>query len=108
MKEQILVRVKGFGWDDVKHPWSKNNVRFTSVQLMNHFVQVILPMEHQCDIPSEPPMNFPEAPDKFRLGTLVTDLDVGGESAIIGSQQLVDDAIQECIRQVADGEIDVD
>jgi hypothetical protein len=34
----------------------KNNVPYTSVQLMNHFVSSVLAVEHERDIPDEPPV----------------------------------------------------
>ena len=45
VKEQILIRVKGFGWDKAAHAWSKGNVPYSSMELMTHFVEVVLPME---------------------------------------------------------------
>jgi hypothetical protein len=38
VKEQIMIQVKGFGWKDVAHAWSKGNVSFNSAEFMEHFV----------------------------------------------------------------------
>eukprot|EP00957_Ditylum_brightwellii_P039469 2985750-Ditylum_brightwellii.AAC.1 len=69
VKEQILIRYLGFGWEEARHPWSKNNTPFTSVQLLNHFIDVFLPLENKYDIPSEPLVKLPQPPDLSLLGT---------------------------------------
>ena len=45
VKEQIVIRWKGFGWDEAAHAWSKDQRPYSSLELMNHFVKVVLPME---------------------------------------------------------------
>ena len=45
VKEQIMIRTKGSGWDDAAHPWSKNGQAFSSDELMKHFIETVLPME---------------------------------------------------------------
>ena len=110
VKEQIMIRVKGFGWEDLKHPWSKNNVPYTSIELMNHFVQVILTAEREREIPDGPSMNLPGPSEKLKLGT-TTELEVGGgENAnTVGFRdQMVQEAEDELNRRVADGKIDLD
>eukprot|EP00957_Ditylum_brightwellii_P164732 12542178-Ditylum_brightwellii.AAC.1 len=69
VKEQILICYLGFGWEEVHHPWSKNNTPFTSVQCLNHFIDVALPLDNKYDIPSEPLVKLPQPPDLPLLGT---------------------------------------
>eukprot|EP00957_Ditylum_brightwellii_P050624 3838291-Ditylum_brightwellii.AAC.1 len=54
VKEQILIRYLGFGWEEAHHTLSKNDTPFTSVQLLTHFIDVVLLLENKYDIPSEP------------------------------------------------------
>ena len=35
MKLQIQIRVKGFGWKNLKHAWSKNGKDYTAAELKN-------------------------------------------------------------------------
>ena len=43
MKEQIRIRVLGFGWDDLHHPWSKGGVDYTPELLRDYLIATILP-----------------------------------------------------------------
>ena len=52
VKEQIMIRVKGFGWEDAAHAWSKGNVPYNSAELMEYFVTVVLPMTEERGVPT--------------------------------------------------------
>ena len=54
VKEQIRIRVQGFGWDDLHHPWSKGGVDFTPEQLRDHLINKIIPEQHKRGIPATP------------------------------------------------------
>jgi len=69
IKEQISICRKGFGWEDAGHHWSNDRSTFTSMQLLPHLLNIVLPTETERQIPSEPPFNFPEALDRLQLGT---------------------------------------
>eukprot|EP00957_Ditylum_brightwellii_P119725 9135024-Ditylum_brightwellii.AAC.1 len=69
VKEQILIHYLEFGLEEVHHPWSKNNTPFSSVHLLNHFIDVVLLLENKYDFPSEPPVKLPQPPDLPLLGT---------------------------------------
>ena len=69
VKEQILIRYLGLGWEDALHPWSSQGVVFNSQQLLNHLIEKVIPMTGQQEVPSEPPINFPEPPEMMTLGT---------------------------------------
>ena len=45
VKEQISIRRKGFGWEDVGHYWTKDGYTFTSSELFDHFINVVLEAE---------------------------------------------------------------
>ena len=48
VKGQIQIQSVGLGWPEAHHPWSKNNVHFTPTQLMEHFVNVVIPLAEYC------------------------------------------------------------
>ena len=58
LKENILIRVKGFGWDWCKHAWSKNGKKYTIAKLSTH-LQYIIKVEKAYKIPNEPPLKVP-------------------------------------------------
>jgi hypothetical protein len=61
---------------------------------MNHFVSSVLAVERERDIPDEPPVNLPDAPDTYQLGT-TSELDFGGEiSALTTVEQLKEEAVR--------------
>ena len=70
VKEQISIRRKGFGWEDVGHNWSKNGYTFTSKDLFDHFVSVVLEAECSRDIPSEPNISLSIDKYQHKLGTM--------------------------------------
>jgi hypothetical protein len=77
IKENIMIRVKGFGWDWCKHPWSKDNRKYSVFELARH-LQFIIKKEKSMDIPTEPPFNVPQRLELGVLGTqtsIVADLD---------------------------------
>ena len=39
MKLQIQIRVKGFGWKDLKHAWSQNGKDHTAEKLKKHLIE---------------------------------------------------------------------
>jgi len=43
VKEQIRIRVAGFGWKDLHHPWSKNGKEFSPDELFEHLIKKIIP-----------------------------------------------------------------
>jgi len=69
MKEQINIRVLGFGWDDLHHPWSKGGVDYTPEQLRDYLIATILPEQKKRTIPAIPSIKLPSRGDKNRLGT---------------------------------------
>ena len=45
VKEQIRIRVIGFGWKDLSHPWSKNGKEYLPDDLLEHLVEMIIPKQ---------------------------------------------------------------
>ena len=41
IKENIMIRVKGYGWEWCKHPWSKNGHKYTVAELASHLRYII-------------------------------------------------------------------
>jgi hypothetical protein len=71
MKEQISIRKKGFGWDDAGHKWSENGYVYSSRELLDHFLNIVLPIQQSGDrpIPTEPPVTLSAVNDSLSLGT---------------------------------------
>jgi hypothetical protein len=79
VKEQILIWYLGLGWTKAYHPWSKNKHIFSPYELMEHFVKVVLPLDHTEVVPNAPPMNLPGLPSLPTLGTVAHDIDALAE-----------------------------
>ena len=78
VKEQILIRYSGLGWEQAYHPWSENGQLFSSRKLLKHLLNVVIPMEKEEDVPKEPPFVAPKMPEMKSLraiSDLVQDLE---------------------------------
>eukprot|EP00956_Cyclotella_meneghiniana_P008423 scaffold11328_cov66-Cyclotella_meneghiniana.AAC.8 len=64
VKQQIVIRWKGFGWDEAAHAWSKDQRPYSSLELMKHFVEVVLPMEKHW-VPDKPLLRFQDNTTKY-------------------------------------------
>jgi hypothetical protein len=40
LKEQILIRYVGLGWEEAYHPWSKAGYIFTPIELLEHLTKI--------------------------------------------------------------------
>ena len=77
VKENITIRVRGFGWDWCKHAWSKDNRKYTVYELAQH-LRHIIKEEKKLVIPLEAIFNVPQRKELGVLGTqssLVAELD---------------------------------
>ena len=75
LKENIMIRVKGLGWDWCKHAWSKNGQQYSIKELADHLRWIIKEeRKRQIVIPSEPPVNVPKRMDVPVLGTEIDDI----------------------------------
>ena len=68
LKENIMIRVKGFSWDWCKHPWSKDGRKYTIKELADH-LRWIIKEEKKHSIPDEPLPNVPQQISLPVLGT---------------------------------------
>ncbi|KAL7552655.1 hypothetical protein ACHAWF_015887 [Thalassiosira exigua] len=76
IKTNIMIRVKGFGWEWCAHAWSKNGRKYTVTELANHLRTCIRKESQKIKkglvIPTEP---MPKMPSRRPTGTLGTDID---------------------------------
>ncbi len=68
VKEQILIRYLGLGWEEAHHPWSKNKHQY------KHLCEVVIPLQDVKEVPSEAPIKLPTRPDRYTLSTKSADL----------------------------------
>jgi hypothetical protein len=107
VKEPILIRRLGFGWEDCAHQWSSKGHTYSSRELLNFLKSTVLPIEIKCGIPSEPTTNYVTTVSiNYELGT-VSDLQFVDESINTkGSDELAMDAIEERERREQEYETD--
>jgi hypothetical protein len=74
VKEQILIRYLGLGWEEAHHPWSKNKHQYTASELLKHLCEIVIPLEDINKVPKQAPIKLPTRPDDFTLGTKSADL----------------------------------
>jgi hypothetical protein len=68
IKEQLLMRSLGIGWNESYHAWSKDGQPYTSTHLFRFFKQEVIPLAGKLDVPGEPPLNLPLPPEIQSLG----------------------------------------
>ncbi len=56
VKEQILIRYLGLGWEEAHHPWSKNKHIYTASELLKHLCEVVIPLQDVKEVPDQPPI----------------------------------------------------
>ncbi len=74
MKEQILIRYLGLGWEEAHHPWSKNKHQYTASELLKHLCEVVIPLQDVKEVPDQAPIILLVQPDSFTLRTKLADL----------------------------------
>jgi hypothetical protein len=60
LKENIMIGVKGFGWEWCKHQWSKDGRKYTIEELAHHLHHIIKEEKNHKMIPSKPAPNVPK------------------------------------------------
>ena len=65
-----LIRYLGLGLEEAHHPWSENGHTFTSKELLNHFIHVVLPLEKKSELPMEASTTAPPLPTLQTVGTV--------------------------------------
>jgi len=74
LKEQILIRYVGLGWEEAYHPWSKAGYIFTPIELLGHLTKVVIPLQRYKIVPEHLPMNLLCQPTLPTLGTKASDI----------------------------------
>eukprot|EP00956_Cyclotella_meneghiniana_P021900 scaffold40590_cov37-Cyclotella_meneghiniana.AAC.2 len=62
------MRVKGFGWVQFDHAWSKGGRKYSGFELAKH-LQKIIKEEKKIAVPNEPPLIAPQRVSLSVLGT---------------------------------------
>ncbi len=75
VRNQILIRYLGLGWDKAYHPWSKQGREYTHAELFQHLITTVIPLSRTEIVPESPPHKLPELPAsaKFGLGQMTHD-----------------------------------
>ena len=73
VKEQILTWYRGVRWELAHHAWSEGGRNFTSEELNEHLVQLVIHITGDLSVTPKPPVNIPILPGMKTLGT-VSDL----------------------------------
>ena len=74
VKEQIRIRVLGFGWSNLHHPWSEGGIYFTPEDLLQYLIKTIIAEEKKLSIPKTPTMEIPSRKHTMQLGTCTSDV----------------------------------
>ena len=75
LKSNILMRVKGFGWEWCAHPWSKNGHVYTIHELAKHMEWIIRQeKKRKLKVPRKPMPNVPQRKKTGVLGTPVDEI----------------------------------
>ena len=75
LRENILMRSKGFGWEWAHHAWSKDGHTYSTKELSNHLRWVIRQqLKRKLDAPTEPKTNVPQRMTLSILGTQTDDV----------------------------------
>ena len=73
VKEQVLIRYLGLGWELDHHAWYEGGRTFYSENFYKHLVELVIPIADDLAVPPDPPVNIPTLPEMKTLGT-VSDL----------------------------------
>ena len=88
MKEQILIRYLGLGWEEAHHPWSKNRHQYTALELLKHLCEVVIALQNVKEVPNQAHIELPTRPDTCMLGTKSADLIQLDDGALAREEQI--------------------
>jgi hypothetical protein len=74
VKEQILIRYLGLGWEEAHHPWSKNKHQYTASELLKHLCEIVIPLQDIKEVPNQALIKLPTWLGSFMLRTKSADL----------------------------------
>ena len=72
VKEQILIRYLGLGWEETYHPWSEKGHTYQPLELLEHLINNVQTMKKT--MPPQPPVCLPCRKDHGTIGTNSSDL----------------------------------
>ena len=64
------------GWEKAHHPWSKNGHTYSAVELLDHLVTTVIPLEKTEIVPLEAPIDLSRVPDMLQLGTKLSGVEL--------------------------------
>ena len=73
-REQILIVYIGLDQEEAHHPWSKDGKDYGSLELLEWFVNVCIPLTKKRNLPEVPPIKHPRLPKLPTLDTLAKDV----------------------------------
>jgi len=93
VKDQIRIRVIGFGWKDLHHPWSKNGKVYTADEPLKYLVDILVPEQAVRGIPEVPTMDLPPRKVTPRLGQRTVDVEMLDERYEEERQSAINEAV---------------
>ena len=72
-KDQIIIRVLGFGWDNWNHPWYAAGHEFTGEELAEH-IKKLMKREKKRNISAKARVDIPTRKKLAVLGTISLDI----------------------------------
>jgi hypothetical protein len=106
VKEQIRIRVFGFRWKDLHHPWSKDGTDYSPEELLTHLVDTIFPEQSSCGIPDMPTIDLPSPKETKQLGTRTVDVEELDSCYEVEKGDTIAKAVQMRDEQEDKGELD--
>ena len=104
MKEQILIRYLGLGWEEAYHPWSqKGHGDFSPVELLEHLTLKVIPLQGVKSVPPTPPVHLPGRPEMKQLGTQALDVKAFDNQLETSKTQVILDTMKEREKLEDDG-----
>lgn len=106
VKEQIRIRVIGFGWNNLHHPWSKNGVHYSPADLLKHLINNIIPQQNKRGVPDSPTLELPSRRHTCQLGTMTADVDNLDTRYEVEKESIIAEAVKMRDELEAQGETD--
>ena len=106
VKEQTQIRVIGFGWKYLHHPWSKSDKDYSPEHVRDYLIKSIIPEQKKCGIPDVPTVNLPLRGDQNQVGTKSLDVEDLQKKHKIERQAIQDGGEEMRDEMETDGKVD--
>ena len=106
VKEQIKIRVIGFGWKDLHHAWSQDGTAYSPDQLFKYLVDTLIPQQSVRGIPNSADIDLPSRKAFPTLGQTTADVARLDQRYEDEKEAAIEAAIEMRDRLEADGVID--